>query len=81
MNEVMKPERAAIEVGPGEAITRLHYRADLPTGSLILAHGAGADQHHPFMVTIARGLAKRGIDVFTFNFVYTEKKKTRPRSR
>ena len=74
----MKPESAAIEVTPGEAVTRLHYRANSPKGSLILAHGAGADQHHPFMVTFAGGLATRGIEVFTFNFVHTEKKKRLP---
>ena len=37
---------------------------------MVLAHGAGAGQRHPFMVTIARGLAERGIDVATFDFPY-----------
>jgi predicted alpha/beta-hydrolase family hydrolase len=37
---------------------------------LVLAHGAGAGQRHPFMVTFARGLAERGIDVVTFDFPY-----------
>lgn len=74
----MKPETATIEVAHGETITRLHYRADPSLGTLILAHGAGADQRHKFMVAIATGLAKRGLDVFTFNFVYTEKKKKAP---
>jgi len=40
--------------------------------TLVLAHGAGADQTSPFMVQFATGLATRGIDVVTFNFVYTE---------
>ena len=39
---------------------------------LVLAHGAGAGQQHPFMVAFARGLADAGIDVVTFNFPYTE---------
>ena len=39
---------------------------------LVLAHGAGAGQSHPFMVRYARGLAERGIDVVTFNFPYME---------
>ena len=41
-----------------------------PRGVLVLAHGAGAGQRHPFMVAMARGLAARGIDVFTFDFPY-----------
>jgi hypothetical protein len=37
---------------------------------LVLAHGAGAGQSHPFMVRYAQGLAERGIDVVTFDFPY-----------
>jgi predicted alpha/beta-hydrolase family hydrolase len=39
---------------------------------LVLAHGAGGGQHHPFMVRYARGLAERGIDVVTFDFAYVQ---------
>ena len=49
------------------------YPAD-PTRStgalLVLAHGAGAGQSHPFMVRYARGLSAHGIDVVTFDFPY-----------
>jgi predicted alpha/beta-hydrolase family hydrolase len=58
-----------------------HYPAD-PTKSrrscLVLAHGAGAGQQHPFMVTCARGLAERGIDVVTFDFPYVAQKRRVP---
>lgn len=37
---------------------------------LILAHGAGAGQHSPFMVRIANALAERGLVVVTFDFPY-----------
>jgi predicted alpha/beta-hydrolase family hydrolase len=37
---------------------------------LVLAHGAGGGQQHPFMVRYARGLASHGIDVVTFDFPY-----------
>jgi uncharacterized protein len=37
---------------------------------LVLAHGAGAGQAHPFMVRHARGLADRGLHVVTFDFPY-----------
>jgi predicted alpha/beta-hydrolase family hydrolase len=39
---------------------------------LVLAHGAGGGQRHPFMVRYARGLAAHGIDVATFDFPYME---------
>jgi hypothetical protein len=45
---------------------------------LILAHGAGAGQGHPFMKTMARGLAERGIDVVTFDFPYIQQKRRVP---
>ena len=41
-----------------------------PRALLVLAHGAGAGQQHPFIVGTARGLARRGIDVATFDFPY-----------
>jgi uncharacterized protein len=39
---------------------------------LVLAHGAGAGQKHPFMVAIATGLASRRISVVTFDFPYMQ---------
>jgi uncharacterized protein len=40
------------------------------TAVLVLAHGAGAGQRHPFMTGTAKGLAARGISVVTFDFPY-----------
>jgi hypothetical protein len=40
--------------------------------TFILGHGAGANQTSGFMVAFATALADRGIDVVTFNFLYTE---------
>jgi uncharacterized protein len=40
--------------------------------TLVLAHGAGAGQTHPFMVSVASGLAERGVRTLTFNFPYIE---------
>ena len=45
---------------------------------LILAHGAGAGERHPFMTAFGRGLAARGIDVVTFNFPYMDQKRRVP---
>jgi predicted alpha/beta-hydrolase family hydrolase len=51
------------------------YPADASVGRgvlLVMAHGAGAGQKHPFMVRYARGLAARGLDVVTFDFPYVQ---------
>lgn len=60
------------EIADGVSITTgLHY-ASTPRSdtAIVLAHGAGAGQRHPFMVTMASGLAARGLDVVTFDFPY-----------
>jgi uncharacterized protein len=46
--------------------------------AVILAHGAGAPQSHPFMTHFAGGLAKRGADVMTFDFAYMERRRRAP---
>jgi hypothetical protein len=45
---------------------------DTVRAALILGHGAGAGQLSGFMVDFARALAALGVDVITFNFLYTE---------
>lgn len=46
--------------------------------ALLLAHGAGGNQMSPFMVDCAKRLAERGIEVATFNFLYSEQKRRLP---
>ncbi len=76
-----KPEQIQLVVSPSEHVTALAYRA-APGGyagvTLILAHGAGADQASSFMVRFATSLAARGLDTVTFNFVYTEQRRRLP---
>jgi uncharacterized protein len=45
---------------------------------LVLAHGAGAGQKHPFMVAAAKGLAARRISVVTFDFPYVRERRHAP---
>jgi predicted alpha/beta-hydrolase family hydrolase len=47
-------------------------------GAVVLAHGAGAGQRHPFMTTVAKGLAGRGWHVLTFDFPYMEAGRSAP---
>src|SRR5438477_6880753 len=64
-----------IAVGPSEQVTAMIYAPPANAGrgaTVILAHGAGADQLSDFMVRFANGSAERGIAAVTFNFVYRE---------
>ena len=45
---------------------------------LVLAHGAGAGQKHPFMTATAKGLAARHISVVTFDFPYMRERRHVP---
>lgn len=73
----MRSESFPIAVGTS-LTTGLLYGADGARGALVLAHGAGAPQTHPWMVALARAVAVRGVDVVTFNFIYTEEKRRAP---
>jgi predicted alpha/beta-hydrolase family hydrolase len=69
----------AFDVG-GARASALVYRSERPGlgAALVLAHGAGAPQTHPWMVGMARKLASRGLDVVTFNFLYAEARRRLP---
>jgi uncharacterized protein len=69
------PERFRVEVASSQVVTAIEYPAATERRvriTLILGHGAGADQTSGFMVSFATELAARGIDVVTFNFLYSE---------
>jgi hypothetical protein len=77
------PEALRIEIAPEESVAALLYPAagaDRAGVTLILGHGAGADQRSAFMVIFATALAARGHDVVTFNFRYTEWRRRLPDS-
>jgi predicted alpha/beta-hydrolase family hydrolase len=57
---------------------RQYPAADPKSPTLVLAHGAGAGEQHPWMVRVAGGLAARGIHVVTFNFPYMESGRKAP---
>jgi predicted alpha/beta-hydrolase family hydrolase len=71
----MDPEKLTIAINESDSVNGLLYSApkELRSGStLILGHGAGANQISGFMRLFANGLAERGLDVITFNFLYME---------
>jgi predicted alpha/beta-hydrolase family hydrolase len=78
-----KPSELDVAVGTGARTKALVYTAGgtdhAPVGAaLVLGHGAGAGQHSPFMVEFAHALSDLGIDVITFNFLYTEQRRRFP---
>jgi predicted alpha/beta-hydrolase family hydrolase len=60
---------SALLLRPGEA-----------RACFVLAHGAGAGMSHPFMETVASGLAQRGIATLRYQFPYMERGSKRPDS-
>src|SRR4029450_10492967 len=52
-----------------------HRRA---LATYVFAHGAGAGIEHPFMASLARELAERGVATLRFQFPYMQKSFKRP---
>src|ERR1700754_4096334 len=68
-------EELTVKVNDKETVSALLYPAAKKIRSgltALLGHGAGANQLSGFMRLFARGLAARGLDVMTFNFIYME---------
>jgi predicted alpha/beta-hydrolase family hydrolase len=72
----MEPGTITITINERESVTALLYpaaRAARAGITVVLGHGAGANQLSGFMRMAAAGLAARSIDAMTFNFLYTER--------
>ena len=70
------PEELAVRVNEHESVTALLYSAGKRNRAgvtVVLGHGAGANQLSGFMRMVAGGLAARGLDAMTFNFLYSER--------
>jgi predicted alpha/beta-hydrolase family hydrolase len=65
----VKGQPFEIDVG-GARTSGIVRRAPSPRAAIVLAHGAGSKQVHPWMVTIGDRLTTRGFDVVTFDFLY-----------
>jgi hypothetical protein len=68
----------AITVNEQTRVSGLLQRPTPAKACLVLAHGAGADMHHPFMAALAGDLAAIGFATLRFQFPYTETKGKRP---
>lgn len=64
---------------PHGAVTgKLEVPRDAGGVAVLLAHGAGSGQDHPWMVAARAGLAARGFIVMTFNYAYTQEGRRAP---
>jgi len=78
---VMEPEKLIIQANDEESVTGLLYpaaKAKRAGSTIVLGHGAGGNQLSGFMRLFAQGLASRGLDTMTFNFIYSEKGRGAP---
>ena len=77
----LEAEELKIAVSDLGSVTGLLYPASKRNRAgvtVVLGHGAGADQLSGFMRMAATGLAARGFDVLTFNFLYKEQGRSIP---
>src|SRR6266702_497789 len=84
MPMAVEPQKLSVTVNERESVTALLYSAspklkrDRGGITVLLGHGAGASQTNSFMRLFAEGLATRGFDAMTFNFLYTEQGRRSP---
>lgn len=68
----------AIQIDETHTVSAVLRRPDNAVACYVMAHGAGAGMHHPFMNAVADGLAERQIATLRFQFPYMEAGSKRP---
>src|ERR1700694_777549 len=74
------PQPVTITVNDAQRVSGLLQAPPDARACYVLAHGAGAGMAHPFMASIADGLAERGIATLRYQFPYMEQGSKRPDS-
>jgi uncharacterized protein len=77
----LEPEQLKVNANANDTVTAILYPASKQNRlgvTILLGHGAGATQLSSFMQLFASGLAERGLEAMTFNFVYTEQGRSVP---
>jgi uncharacterized protein len=67
-----------IAVDDATRVSGLLQAPPRPRACFVLAHGAGAGMAHPFIASVAAGLAQRGIASLRYQFPYMERRNRRP---
>jgi uncharacterized protein len=81
MGASAEAEELTVSVNDLDSVTAMLYSAPKKNRAgvtVVLGHGAGANQTSAFMRLFASGLAARGLDAMTFNFLYSEKGRGAP---
>lgn len=74
----MKTTAVKISIDESGDVSGECMMPEKPIAVLVLAHGAGAGMHHPFMKVLSAALSENGIATLRYNFPYMEVKKKRP---
>src|SRR6201992_4354611 len=75
---VTNAQPLTIDTGSHGSLSALLTKPPRASACFVFAHGAGAGMNHPFMATVAAGLAERGIATLRYQFPYMEKGSKRP---
>jgi uncharacterized protein len=71
-------ETGRLEVEGGITVSTRVLTPSRPAAWYVFAHGAGAGMRHPFMESLAMGLAGHGIGTVRYQFPYVEQGSRRP---
>jgi len=71
-------EPVTISVDDEHSVSALLLAPPKARACYVLAHGAGAGMRHPFMASVAEGLAERGVATLRYQFPYMEHGSKRP---
>lgn len=72
------PRPVTITVDHTQCVSGLLWAPVNARACYVLAHGAGAGMAHPFMSSVAEGLAERGVATLRYQFPYMERGSKRP---
>lgn len=75
---MVEPQGVSIHVDDARQVSGLLQVPPNARFCYVLAHGAGAGMSHPFMASVADGLAERGIATMRYQFPYMEQGSKRP---
>ncbi|MEA2830038.1 MAG: uncharacterized protein QOF22_786 [Bradyrhizobium sp.] len=78
--KIVSAQKLEIAIENVASVTALLIQPDQARACFVFAHGAGAGMTHPFMETVATGLAARGVATLRFQFPYMENGSKRPDS-
>ena len=75
---MVEPQGVSIHVDDARQVSGLLQVPPNARFCYVLAHGAGAGMSHPFMASVADGLAERGIATMRYQFPHMEQGSKRP---